>query len=178
MINNNPIAKVDTAKTNEDTTVIIKALANDTDADKDKLSISEATATNGTVVINKDGTIKYTPNANYYGMDTISYKVSDGKGGEATSSVSVTVNSINDKPILTKDSVSTDEDTPLVISPLLNDSDSDGDKLSITKVVAKNGVVIVNKDATISYTPKANFNGVDTITYTVSDGKGGIVSSR
>jgi len=105
MINNNPIAKVDTAKTNEDTAVIIKPLANDTDADKDKLSILEATATNGTVIINKDGTLKYTPNANYYGMDTISYKVSDGKGGEATSSVSITVNSINDKPILTKDSV-------------------------------------------------------------------------
>ena len=176
-INDNPIANADIAKTNEDTAVIIKPLLNDSDADKDKLIITEATASNGTVIINTNGTIKYTPNANYHGTDTIDYTISDGKGGIVSSSITVTVNSINDKPILTKDTAITDEDTMVTISPLLNDSDADKDTLTITKATAPNGIVVINSDGTISYTPKANYYGLDTITYTVSDGNGGIVSS-
>ena len=176
-INDNPIANADIAKTNEDTAVIIKPLINDIDADKNKLIITEATASNGTVIINSNGTLKYIPNANYHGVDTIDYTISDGNGGIVSSTVTVTVNSINDKPILTKDTATTDEDTTVIISPLVNDSDADKDTLTITKATAPNGIVVINNDGTLTYTPKANYYGLDTITYTVSDGNGGIVSS-
>lgn len=58
--------------------------------------IMSASATNGAVYISSDGKIEYSPNANFYGTDTISYKISDGKGGFSESTVSVQVNPIND----------------------------------------------------------------------------------
>jgi CshA-type fibril repeat protein len=171
--NDNPDAVNDTATTNEDAPVTIPVLANDTDAEGNPLAVTTATAGNGTVAINPDGTVTYTPNANFNGTDTISYTVSDGNGGTDTATVTVTVNPVNDGPDAVNDAAATNEDTPVTVAVLANDTDPDGDPLTVTAASAANGTVAINPDGTVTYTPNANFNGTDTISYTVSDGNGG-----
>lgn len=172
-VNDAPVAQNDTLITDEDTPAVLDVLNNDNDVDGDTLSVTSVSATHGTVVINSDGTISYTPEANYHGMDTISYCISDGNGGTDCASVTVTINSIADSPIANNDTASTNEDTPLSIMPLNNDEDPDGDLIYLTSASALNGVVIIENNFII-YTPNENFNGTDTIDYCISDGFGGV----
>ncbi|MDG0980209.1 MAG: Ig-like domain-containing protein, partial [Halieaceae bacterium] len=123
-----------------------------------------------------DGTVTYTPNADYFVSDTIVYTVSDGNGGTDTANVPVTVNPINDAPVGNADTaLSTNQDVAVVSGDLLgNDTDIDGDALIFGELSANNGAVISNGDGTVTYTPNSGFVGNDTITYIVSDNKGGI----
>ncbi|WP_287557241.1 tandem-95 repeat protein [Pseudodesulfovibrio sp.] len=176
--NDRPVAVGETGLvTDEDTPLVIDVLANDSDVDaNDTLTIlGTPTALHGTVTVNADGTITYTPNANYNGADTITYTITDSQGGTASATAKLYVNAINDAPdVQNETGLATDEDTPLVIDVLANDSDVEGDTLSILGTpTAENGTVTVNADGTITYTPNANYNGTDTVTYTVSDGQGG-----
>jgi large repetitive protein len=176
-VNDPPVAVNDATTTPEDTPVAVNVLGNDSDLDGDPLTVTSATAPNGTVTINPDGTIRYTPAANFSGTDTITYTVSDGKGGTSTATVTVTVTPVNDPPVARPDTATVNEDTPLTLDPRVNDSDPEGDPLTVTNAVATNGGVVINPDGTITYTPNPNFNGIDTISYTVSDGKGGFTTS-
>uniref|UniRef100_UPI00165F13C9 Ig-like domain-containing protein n=1 Tax=Sulfurimonas indica TaxID=2508707 RepID=UPI00165F13C9 len=97
--NNNPVAADDTATTDEDTAVTISVLGNDTDVDGDSLIVTSATAANGTVTINNDGTITYTPNQDFNGSDTIIYSISDGNGGTDTATVNITVTPVDDATV-------------------------------------------------------------------------------
>ncbi|WP_325436430.1 retention module-containing protein [Pseudomonas nitroreducens] len=101
--NDNPVAVPDTAHTNEDTAIRIDVLGNDTDAEHDALIVTGASAGNGTVVINQDGSLSYTPKENFSGSDTITYTISDGKGGTSTSTVAVSIEAVADKPNLSLD---------------------------------------------------------------------------
>jgi hypothetical protein len=104
--------------------------------------------------------------------------VSDGHGGSSTATVTVNVAPANDAPLAVNDTASATEDTPLTLAAstlLANDSDPDaGDVLTITAVApGTGGTPVLNPDGSVSFTPAANFNGVATFTYTVSDGHGG-----
>ena len=174
-VNHAPVAGNDIATTNEDTAVTIAVLTNDTDVDGDALTVAAANAPlHGAAVANANGTITYTPAANYNGADTFTYTVSDGHGGSATGTVSVMIAAVNDAPVATGDAATTAEDTPVSIAVLANDTDVDGDSLSVTTVsVPAHGSAAANLDGTITYTPAANYNGTDTFTYAISDGHGG-----
>ena len=176
-VNDVPVANPSAATTSEDTAVTLTPLANDSDADGDPLTVTAATAANGTVTINPDGTLRYTPNANFNGADTVTYTVSDGRGGTATSTVTVTVAAVNDVPVARPDSATTAEDQPVTVPVLGNDSDADGTPLIVTAATSPNGIVVINPDGTVTFTPTANFNGTAVITYTVSDGNGGTATS-
>ncbi|WP_448679534.1 retention module-containing protein [Pseudomonas nicosulfuronedens] len=104
--NDAPVAVADTAHTSEDTAITIDVLGNDTDAEGDALTVTSANAGNGSVVINQDGTLSYTPKENFSGSDTITYTVDDGKGGTATSTVTVSIEAVADKPSLSLDASS------------------------------------------------------------------------
>ncbi|WP_139838221.1 FecR family protein, partial [Roseovarius gaetbuli] len=169
-VNDAPVAQDDSAVTAEDTSVQIAVLGNDSDVDGDALSVTQATAQHGSVQINNDGTLSYTPDADFNGTDTISYTVSDGQDVD-TAEVTVNVGAVNDAPVAQDDSAVTAEDTSVQIAVLGNDSDVDGDALSVTQATAQHGSVQINNDGTLSYTPDADFNGTDTISYTVSDGQ-------
>ena len=172
--NANPVANPDVATTDEDTAVVIDVLANDTDGNFDPLTVTTATATNGTVTINGDGTLTYTPNANYNGPDQILYSIEDGNGGTATSTVAVTVNPVNDAPVANDDIATTALNTPVVIDVLGNDTDVDGDTLAVLGTpVSADGTVTVNGDGTLTFTPTTGFVGEATISYDVTDGNGG-----
>ncbi|SLN09796.1 Bifunctional hemolysin/adenylate cyclase precursor [Roseovarius gaetbuli] len=172
--NNAPVTGDDTATTDEDTSVDIPVLANDSDPDGDLLTVTDATAPNGTVVINPDNTLTYTPNPDYNGPDEITYTVDDGNGGTATGTVAVTVTPVNDAPVAGDDAVPTDFETAIDIPVLGNDTDVDGDTLRVDSVgPASNGTTAINPDGTLAYTPDAGFSGTDTFDYTVTDDNGG-----
>ncbi|MBD0786806.1 tandem-95 repeat protein [Vibrio sp. Y2-5] len=178
--NSAPKAQNDTISVDEDTTVTIDVLSNDTDKDGDLLTIESATVPQeqGTVVI-VDGKLVFTPAENYNGKANIEYTISDGQGGIDTAKVTVTVNPVNDDPVANNDAISTDEDTPVSnINVLANDRDVDGDPLSVTAANAEHGSVTINADGTLNYTPNGDYNGSDTITYTVSDGQGGTDTAK
>ena len=176
-VNDAPVAVNDSVTTAEDTPATIAVLANDRDPDGDPLTVTAASALHGTVVRNADGTLTYTPNADYNGADTISYTIADGQGGTASATVAVTVSPVNDAPVAVNDSVTTAEDTPATIAVLGNDRDPDGDPLTVTAASALHGTVVRNANGTLTYTPNADYNGADTIGYTIADGQGGTANA-
>jgi VCBS repeat-containing protein len=171
-VNDGPTAANDNATTDEDVAVNIPVLANDGDSDAGTLAVESASAArNGTTSVNSDGSIRYTPAADYFGPDTFSYTITDGQGGTASASVTVMVSSVNDGPAAADDAATTNEDEAVAIAVLANDKDADGGTLSVTTVgAAANGTTSLNANGTISYTPKANFSGSDSFTYRASDG--------
>ncbi|NJO98492.1 MAG: tandem-95 repeat protein [Pleurocapsa sp. CRU_1_2] len=176
-VNDAPIASNDTATTEEDTPITILAaelFSNDSDVEGDALSISSVdNAVSGTAIVNADGNIEFTPNADFNGIATIDYTVSDGSDS-STASIEITVNSVNDAPLASNDTAAAiDEDTSITIlaSDLLsNDSDVEGDSFSITSVNSDNGTATLNVEGNIEFAPAANFNGTAIFDYTVSDG--------
>ena len=110
-----------------------------------------------------DGTLDFTPDANFNGTDTVTYTVTDGAGGTDTATVTITVNPVNDGPTALDDTASVDEDGSVTIGVLANDSDIDGDALSVTAATAGNGSVSIRPDGSLDYTPNSNFNGTDTV---------------
>lgn len=168
--NGDPDAVNDTATTAEDQSVTIAVLANDGDPDGDALSISAVTqGASGQVTVGS-GSVTYAPDADFNGNDSFTYTVIDGQGGSDTSTVTVTVTPVNDAPIAVDDSATTDQNQPVTFSPLANDSDPDGDPLQLVSVAgAAGGSTGINGDGTVTYTPDADFTGVDTLTYTVRD---------
>ncbi len=173
--NEDPDAMDDFVSVDEDDSVLIAPLANDSDPDGDPLEIVSFTdPSNGTLIDNGDGTFTYQPDPDYNGPDSFTYTVSDGQGGTDTATVNITVEPVNDDPVANDDVVPTDEDTPVTFDPTSNDTDVDGDTLEVTGISdPANGTITDNGDGTFTYTPDENFNGTDTVTYTVSDGNGG-----
>ncbi|EML0898342.1 tandem-95 repeat protein [Vibrio parahaemolyticus] len=170
-----PVADIvaDKATVVEDTPTIIKVLGNDTfEGDGKVVSLDTNNGpANGTVSVNPDGSVTYTPNDNYVGKDTFTYVVTSGGVSESTT-VNVDVTPVNDAPVAKDDTAITDEDTPVTIDVLPNDTDIDGDKLSIQSATvpeAQGKVEIV--DGKLVFTPAENFNGPAEITYTVTDGQ-------
>ncbi|WP_411293200.1 tandem-95 repeat protein [Vibrio parahaemolyticus] len=165
--------KADSTNVVEDTPTIINVLGNDTfDGDDKVVSLDTNNGpANGTVSVNPDGSVTYTPNDNYHGADSFTYIVTSGGVSESTT-VNVDVTPVNDAPVATNDTAITDEDTPVTIDVLPNDTDVDGDKLSIesASVPKEQGTVeVVN--GKLVFTPAENFNGDAEITYTVTDGQ-------
>ncbi|EOG7719264.1 tandem-95 repeat protein, partial [Vibrio parahaemolyticus] len=170
-----PVVDIEADSTNvvEDTPTIINVLGNDTFEGKDKVVSLDAEngPKNGTVIVNNDGTVTYTPNDNYVGKDTFTYIVTSGGVSESTT-VEVNVTPVNDAPVAKNDISTTQEDTAVTIDVLSNDTDVDGDKLSIQSATvpeAQGKVEIV--DGKLVFTPAENFNGQAEITYTVTDGQ-------
>ena len=167
-----PVAVNDTASVDEDGSVTIDVLANDSDPNGDPLRVTAASADNGSVTINANGTITYVPNPDYNGEDTIRYTVSDPQGNTANGTVAMTVEAVEDLPVAQDDTADVAANDSVVIDVLANDTDADGDTLRVTEASAENGRVEINADGTLTYTPTPGFSGDDTITYTVSDPQG------
>jgi hypothetical protein len=180
-VNDPPVANPSTATTPEETPVTLNVLGNDSDPDGDPLTVTNATVdpAKGSVTINPDGTLAFNPAPNFNGPVEITYTISDGKGGTATSTVTVDVTPVNDPPVANPSTATTPEETPVTLNVLGNDSDPDGDPLTVTNATVDpaKGSVTINPDGTLAFNPAPNFNGPVEITYTISDGKGGTATS-
>ncbi len=131
-------------------------------------------AVNGTAsIVAGAGEWTYTADANYNGSDSFTVSVTDDDGNVETQVIKLTVTQVNDDPNAVNDSANTTEDTAVSIDVLANDSDVDGDALTIDTVSDPTNGTAAIVGGQVIYTPNASSQGTDTFTYTVSDGNGG-----
>ena len=171
-----PVAVDDAYSLDEDTTLTVAAagvLANDTDADGDSLTaLLEDNVSHGTLNLASDGSLTYTPDADFDGADTFTYRAFDGHvPSDEPAAVTITVTPVNDPPVAGDDAYTIQEDTALSGNVLSNDTDVDGDPLAAAKLTdPSHGSLVFNPNGSFSYTPGADFNGTDSFTYKVNDG--------
>ncbi|PTQ72176.1 retention module-containing protein [Pseudomonas sp. GV071] len=166
--------------TSEDHALTLNAstlLRNDTDVDGDTLSVTSVqNPTHGSVALNNNGVITFTPDANYNGEATFQYSISDGHGGTSNATVTLYVTAVNDAPTTSNQSLTTAEDTALTGTIVGNDID--GDALTYTLAIGPaHGSLTLNANGTFTYTPTANYNGADSFTVKVADPSGAFVNS-
>lgn len=176
--NQPPQAVDDSFSTDEDTPLNVAApgvLGNDSDPETDPITavLDAPPASAASFTLNADGSFDYTPDPDFNGSDSFTYFANDGQADSASATVSITVNATNDPPVAQDDSAVTDEDQPIDIDVLANDSDVDGnlDPASVNVTVAPaNGTTTVNTaTGVITYTKSADFSGADSFDYEVCD---------
>ncbi len=200
-VNDAPAAQADVGSRPEDTPITGDVLVNDSDVDSPVLTVTQfsvngstfaagTTATLaglGTLVINTDGSYTFTPAANYNGpVPVATYTVSDG-AATSTATLSLSISAVNDAPVAAPDVGSVLEDTPATGNVLGNDTDVDGNALSVTQFSVAGvfgsftagqtasipgvGLLLIAADGSYTFTPAANYAGaVPLITYTATDG--------
>jgi VCBS repeat-containing protein len=190
LINHGPTAAAESYGTDEDVGLKVDAahgvLANDLDPNNDHLTAAVASGpAHGTLLLNADGSFEYHAAANYNGADSFSYVASDGFGGNsAVTTVQLSIAAVNDAPVAAGDSASVLEDSAVLIDVLANDSDVDGDAMSIVLGGAKSalGASLVLDHGQVRYVAdadsfdllKAGQSVTDSFTYTADDGHGGV----
>ncbi|MDH5426853.1 MAG: tandem-95 repeat protein, partial [Nitrospirota bacterium] len=193
-VNDGPVAGNDAYVTLEDTPMTTAlgtgVLANDTDLDGDTLTVNTTPVvgvSNGTLVLNADGTFTYTPNSGWSGVDTFTYQVTDGNGGSAQATVTITVTSVNDAPVITSfgsgASAGVNLAENLTAVGAISATDADGDPLTYS-IVGGADAAWFTIDATsgaLRFVGAPDFenptdvggNNVYDVQVQVSDGQGG-----
>ncbi|MGQ9684219.1 MAG: Ig-like domain-containing protein, partial [Anaerolineae bacterium] len=178
-VNDQPMANDKSVTTDEDTPVGVILSGSDVETPAGSLIYTVGLPAHGSLSGSAPN-LTYTPAPDYFGPDSFTYTVTDTGDGAAgprtstTATVSITVNAVNDAPVAAADGYSTDEDTALSVTApgvLGNDSDVDGDSLTALQVSDRgHGSVTLNSDGSFTYTPAADWNGVDAFAYKASDG--------
>lgn len=174
-VNDAPSGAADSYSTNEDTTLTVASaqgvLSNDADVEGSALTAAVvANPTKGSLTLNANGGFTYTPNADANGADSFTYKANDSAANSSTITVSLSIDPTNDVPTATAQTASTDEDTAKAIH--LEGTDVDGDPLTYAIVLGPLGGALTGTAPSLTYTPNANVNGVDSFTFKVNDGTG------
>jgi len=166
--NQTPVAINAAVVVHEDDSLSGQLTASDYDGDALQFQIV-GDPNHGTVTIASNGSYTYTPSANYNGTDSFTFKVNDGTVDSVDATVSITVSAVNDPPVGTAVSVTTDEDTAK--TGTLAGTDIEGDALTFAKVSdPSHGTVVVASNGSYTYTPSGNYNGTDSFTFKVNDG--------
>jgi VCBS repeat-containing protein len=220
-----PEANSDTGTTDEETPITVDdqngVLSNDSDTDADDIFVEQVNGDPGNVgisvdggnggsfTLNADGSYSFDPEDDFQDLaegetadTTINYTISDGEGGTSSSSLTVTVNGVNDLPDALDDTATTGEDSPINVDQgnglLTNDSDPDtSDNLTVTEIgngtdtedvenggtgISGNngGTFTIDPDGSYTFDPGSDFQDLDdgetretSITYTIDDGNGG-----
>ncbi|MFN2500164.1 MAG: Ig-like domain-containing protein, partial [Pyrinomonadaceae bacterium] len=184
--NTPPQAINSSVSTNEDTATSVVLQATDVDGQNLTFSI-QTNPTNGVLgpigapscsvsagTSTCTANVNYTPNVNYNGPDSFTYRASDGLTNSNTATVSITVNPVNDPPVANNESYSVNGDLTLTIGApgvLSNDTDVDGPALSaVLNSNPPNGTLLLNANGSFSYTPNTGYAGSDSFTYHANDG--------
>jgi hypothetical protein len=175
-VNQKPVADAKQVATDEDTAAPVVLSGSDSDGDALSYVVVSQPA-HGTLSGNAPNLI-YTPSKDWSGTDTFTYKVNDGALDSDPVTVTISVSPKNDAPVAAPDAQAAVSATAVKVAVLGNDTDPDGDALTITGVSKPaNGIVSINADGTLTYTSAKGYVGTDTFTYTVSDGKGGTAAA-
>ncbi|MDB5386724.1 MAG: outer rane adhesin like protein, partial [Planctomycetaceae bacterium] len=169
--NSLPVATPVTFSTTSGTALDGTLTATDANGDPLTFSAGSTAATNGTVVINPDGSFVFTPTAGFTGTGTFSFKASDSIGNSADAIATVNIApTINVTPVGIATTISTAVDTPF--SGTLQATGASGDTLTFSAgaIAAAHGTVVINSDGSFTYTPAAGFTGTDKFTFKASDG--------
>ena len=174
--NNAPVATDDSVIATGTDPLIINVTANDSDSDGSVLSIVAVTqGQNGSVNINSDGTVTYQANLGFQGTDSFTYTIEDEDGAQSTAIVNVTVEPpANSAPTAVDDLYLVPVNGSYDFNPIDNDSDIDGDTLTILSVDTStlNGTLTYDENGTMHYQAPFLYAGNDSFTYTISDGNG------
>ncbi len=172
-----PVATGDSYSLNENATLTVPVgsgvLSNDTDPSNLALTASVVTTTgHGTLTLNSNGSFTYIPTNAYSGIDTFTYRASDGTLS-ATATVTLTV--VQGSPVANADSYSVNENSTLTAAigsgVLVNDTDPSNLALTASVVSGPaHGALTLNSDGTFTYTPTAAYFGTDSFTYKAYDG--------
>lgn len=178
-LNRPPVAANDAFTVNADSSANpLDVLANDTDPDGDTLKIVSVGAPSHGTAAASGAKIVYTPQPGYVGADTFTYTVGDAKGLTSSASVAITVARANHPPVANDDHAVAGFNQPVTIDVLANDSDPDGDPLTVASFTQpSNGTVTRGDGNKLVYRAKPFWVGYDTFTYTASDGKGGTATA-
>ena len=172
--NTPPNAVADTANADEDGSLVIAPLANDSDADGDALALMSVQGMQlGNALMVAGNGIFYRPFPNANGVDVFTYTIRDLRGARATGTITVTIAPSPDPPMAVDDEVLTTVDVDRSIDVLANDLDPDGDAISIVEFTQPvNGSVFAAGGGILAYTPAEGFEGADSFGYTITDGTG------
>jgi len=172
-VNDAPVTINRTSSTDEDVALNITLTASDIENDNLSFSIASETSNGATVL--SGAIVTYTPSSDWNGTDAFSFKANDGTDDSNTSTITITVNDVNDAPIANNVTAQMDENKvggryqPVTVA--LNATDVDGDNLTYALVAGPaNGSVGNISNNEIIYTPNQDFNGTDTFTYNANDG--------
>lgn len=172
-VNDAPVANSQTKTVAEDgSTVIVLTGA---DVDEDALTFTVVTQPAHGTLSGLPPSLTYTPNPDYSGSDSFTFKISDGQVDSNVAMVSITVTPVNDAPVALSDVFSVNEDTVLSVTTLgvlINDQDADGDVLSALLVSnVDHGTLTLNTNGGFIYIPSKDYNGSDSFTYFANDGQ-------
>jgi len=156
-VNDAPVATAQTLTTDEDTAKTFTLSGTDVEGDTLTYTITKQPS-HGTISGNT-----YTPNANYFGADSLSFVANDGTVDSSEATASITITAVNDAPVASAQTLTTAEDTPITFSA----TDADADKLTYTITTQPSHGTIVNN----TYTPNANYFGSDSFGFMANDGK-------
>ncbi|HNL79391.1 MAG TPA: tandem-95 repeat protein, partial [Agitococcus sp.] len=185
-VNQAPIAISDAPLliTNEDTDLAIDLSLRIADPDGDDFTIESASSTAGTVVINADKTLTYTPTADFYGIADLTYTVKDSQGATFTKTESITVNAVNDAPVAVSPSPITNQqgnegaafNYKIPVNAAFNDVDSDEGGIIYSVAGLPDWLSFDSRKFILSGTPTFNDAGKHIITVTATD-DGGLSAS-
>jgi VCBS repeat-containing protein len=177
-VNDAPTAADEAFATDEDTPLTLAApgvLGNDTDVDGDALrAVLVSGPAHGALTLNADGSLTYTPAADFNGGDSFTYRASDGSLTSSPATVRITVNPVNDAPVAANDTYTVQQNAILSVpAPGVLGNDSDVDSPTLTAAVVAgpaSGTLTLDPNGSFTYVPSAGFTGTDTFTYRAGDG--------
>jgi len=142
-----------------------------TDADEDNLTYAVSSGpANGTLSAVSGATVTYTPAAGYSGPDSFTFTVSDGKVSSTPATVSITVTSVDDKPVGNPQTVTTKQEIPVGITLTGSDVDTPANQLVYEVQTNPAHGTLTGNGSSLTYTPDYNYVGSDSFTYVVNDG--------
>ncbi len=171
--NSAPVAGSATLNLKEDGEATATLQASDPDGDGLTFSIVSGPTLGVVTLIDAfSGSFRYVPFPNAFGTDSFTFKASDSQTDSNIATITLNIAAVNDPPVAVEDMAVTNQRTPIIIDVLANDSDPDGDPLTVKSVKrGRNGRVRIIGKTTIQYTPRRRFNGTDTFTYRAGDGR-------
>ncbi|MCI2401185.1 Ig-like domain-containing protein, partial [Aliiroseovarius subalbicans] len=178
--NDAPVAWDDTATMLEDGTLRFNPLANDTDVDDGAvLKVISATSDFGTVTVEDEATIVFTPEANLFGEAAVHYVVADEHGATSQARVMVSIEGTPDVVTAVADSIEVGEDGPSPVDVTANDIEVDGQTVEVVGVTQPDRGILRLTDAGLVFDPAGEFEGLaagmrttETVLVTVADPDG------